>query len=326
MKVLLTGASGFVGSHIVDVLQARGIPTAVLMRPSSSTSFLTRHLPQLEVRPGAITDPASLTSALEGITDVIHCAGCTKAVRIREFYEINHLGSRNVVEAVNARGGQIRRLVHVSSLAAAGPGTPAHPAREDEPPHPVSEYGKSKLAGEMEVREKCRREFVVVRPPAVYGPRDQGFLSMFQAVKSHLRPLPSATQALSLVYVQDLAEAIVTCLTHAGVAGKTYFAASREVTTGRVMAREIVRQMGVWTLPVPLPAALLWPVCAAQQVASRITGKASLLSLQKFAELRAPGWVCDASQLERDTGFVCSTPLEQGIARTLEWYRAERWI
>ena len=112
------------------------------------------------------------------------------------------------------------------------PGARSPPARQD-PPWPVSEYGKSKLAGELEVRNHCRAEYVILRPPAVYGPRDAEFLRLFKAVKRHLLPKPGGAQALSLVFVQDLAEAVVTCLNHPAAAGKTYFVAAREVVTAR---------------------------------------------------------------------------------------------
>ena len=183
MKVLLTGASGFVGSHVLDSLRARGIAVAVLLRPTSDKSFLQQHLGSVEIRTGSISDPHSLRPAMEGITHVIHCAGLTKARRISEFYQINHAGTRNVVEAINARADQVQRLVHVSSLAAAGPALASAPAREENPPNPVSEYGKSKLAGELVVRQKCRVPFTVIRPPAVYGPRDAEFLRLFNAVE-----------------------------------------------------------------------------------------------------------------------------------------------
>jgi nucleoside-diphosphate-sugar epimerase len=326
MKVLLTGASGFVGSHILDHLCARNIDTAVLLRPTSDRRFIEPHLSQVEVRSGSIADPASLNEALLGITEVIHCAGFTKARRSAEFYQVNHLGTQNLVRAVNARRDEVQRFVYVSSLAVNGPATAANPARESDPPRPVSDYGKSKLAGEQEVLEHCKTAFTIVRPPAVYGPRDYGFLSMFKAVKSHILPLTSRRQSLSLVYVKDLAQAILACLQSAKAAGKIYYAASREIVTARQMAEQIAAQMHCWTVPFPIPAALLWPVCLFGELRSKINGKPALLNLQKFAELRAAGWVCDSSRLSTEVGFECRTPLESGISETLQWYIGERWI
>jgi nucleoside-diphosphate-sugar epimerase len=326
MKVLLTGASGFVGSHVLDSLRARQIQTAVLLRPSSDRQFIARHLPEVEVRLGSITDPPSLGPALAGITHVIHCAGCTRAKWSSEYVEINHLGTRNMVEAVNAQGGRVKCLLHVSSLAVAGPATAEKPARESDPPAPVSEYGRSKLAGELEVRQHSQVPFVIIRPPAVYGPRDNGFLSIFRAVARHVLPRPSATQSLSLVFGPDLAEVIVSCLGHPAALGKIYFAAADQIVTGRMMADEIATQIVHWTLPCPLPAAALWPVCVLAELFSRVTGKASLLNRQKFAELRAPGWVCDPSLVKRELGCACPTALRTGVASTLSWYREAKWL
>ena len=326
MKILLTGATGFVGSHILDSLRRRGLATALLLRPTSNRQFITSHLPDVELRPGSIGDPESLRQAMAGITHVIHCAGATRAVRLDRFYEANQAGTRNVVSAVNGHAGQVQRVVHISSIAAAGPAVQEKPAREEDAPQPVSEYGKSKLAGEMEVRDHCRADYVILRPPPVYGPRDGELLRLFRAVKTHLLPRLSGAQALSLVFVRDLAEAVVTCLTHPAAAGRTYFVASREVATARTIAEEIASQMKVWTLPLPLPTALMWPMCLAQELASRLTGKPNVLSLQKFAELRAPGWVCAPARLERETGCACATTLRQGIAETLSWYRQHDWL
>ncbi len=310
MKILLTGASGFVGSHILDSLRARGLATVLLLRPASNKQFIAPHLHEVEWRSGSIGDPDSLRQALAGITHVIHCAGATRASRVSEFYEVNQGGTRNVVKAVNAQEGRVQRLVHISSLAAAGPAVREAPAREESPSHPVSEYGKSKLAGELEVVNHCRAEYVILRPSAVYGPRDAEFLRLFKAVRNHVLPKPGGGQALSLVFVKDLAEAVATCRGHPAAAGKTYFVASREVVTARRMAEEIAVQMKLWTVPLPLPTAVLWPICLAREAVSRLTGKPSVLSLQKFAELRAPGWVCDPTRLERETGCVCSTTLK----------------
>jgi nucleoside-diphosphate-sugar epimerase len=327
MKVLLTGASGFVGSHILDSLRARGIATVVLLRATSNQRFIGPHLPQLDVRAGSIGDPQSLAAAVKDATHVIHCAGCTRALRTSEFHEVNQMGTRNVVEAINRQQGRIRRLVHISSLAAAGPALPDKPAREDEPPSPVSEYGKSKLAGEQEVRGACKSDHVILRPPAVYGPRDSAFLPLFRAVRAHLRPrFGGGRRSLSLVFAKDLAEAVVTCLTHPAAAGKTFFVASSEITTARGLGDEIAAQMRTRTLTLPLPMAALWALCCLQEAVSRLTRRPGMLSRQKYAELRAPGWVCDPSRLRQELGFVCGTTLKSGIAETAAWYRQQGWL
>jgi nucleoside-diphosphate-sugar epimerase len=326
LKILLTGASGFVGSHILDSLRARGLPAAILLRPTSDRRFIEPHLPRVEVRSGSIGDLDSLHQAMAGVTHVIHCAGATKALRVSEFYAVNQRGTRNLIEAVNAQSGRVERLVHISSLAAAGPAVPEQPARESDTPHPVSEYGKSKLAAETEVGQHCRSGYVILRPSAVYGPRDAEFLRLFRAVKHHLLPSVSPRQALSLVFVKDLAETACNCLNHPAAAGRTYFVAGREVVTARALAEEVKAQMNVMTVPFVLPALALWPVCLAQEVLSRLTGKPSVLSLQKYAELRAPGWVCDSTLLERETACRCPITLKQGVAETLAWYRQHHWL
>lgn len=325
MKVLITGASGFVGSHILDSLRARGVDTVVLLRPTSDRTFIQPHLASVEVRLGSVSEPESLKQALKNVSHIIHCAGCTRARTTAEFYNINQTGTRNLVDAVNRQGG-LERLVHISSLAAIGPAVPARPARENDTPHPVSDYGKSKLAGELEVRNHCQAPFTVLRPPAVYGPRDYGFLSMFQAVKRHLLPRPNASQSLSLVFVKDLGEAAAISLQHPAAAGKSYFVAAREIVTGRTVADEIARRVGHWSVPCPLPSGALWAACLFQEGLSRLTRKPSLLNMQKFAELCAPGWVCDASLLEKETGFRCLVELRQGVEETLKWYQQNGWL
>jgi nucleoside-diphosphate-sugar epimerase len=327
MKVLVTGASGFVGSTVVDTLRTRGIATAVLLRPKSDRRFIAERLPDLDLKIGSIGDPESLGAAMRDVTHVVHCAGCTKALRVSEFYEINQLGVRNIVEAVNRQDGRIRRLIHISSLAAGGPADAEAPALESDAPHPVSDYGKSKLAGEREVQDACKSDHVILRPPAVYGPRDGAFLPLFKAIHRHVEPrIGGGRMPLSFVFVKDLAEAVGNCLTPPSASQKTFYVASPEIGTACGMAREIASQMKAWTLPLPLPIAAMWPLCALQDLASRLTGKPNVLSLQKYPELRAPGWVCDPGRLRQELGIVCATSLKDGIAQTLAWYRGQGWL
>lgn len=327
MKVLLTGATGFVGSHVLDRLCAGGIPTAILLRNTSSTQFISRHLDRIELRYGAVTDPASVSNALADITHVVHCAGLTKALKVADFYQVNHIGTRVVVEAVNRHAGQVQRLLHVSSLAAAGPVKPRQRAHESDPPQPVSHYGKSKLAGELEVKQNCKVEFVIVRPPAVYGPRDDGFFPLFRTIKRHVRPvLWGGIKELSLVFAHDLADAIVTCLLHPAAAGKTYFIANPEIVSADQFTAQIAKHLNTWTVRVPVPVPVLFPLFGMLELVSLITRRATIMTRQKYAELRAPAWVCDPTRAQSELGISCPTTLGAGVPMTIDWYRQQGWL
>lgn len=325
MNILLTGASGFVGSHVLDCLMQQAIPTRILLRKTSSDRFIAEHRSAVQVCDGSIGQRESLNAAMEGVTHVIHCAGLVKALRVREFYDVNQIGTRNVVEAANAAG--VQRVIHVSSLAAAGPGIASAPILEADPPQPVSEYGRSKLAGECEVTQRCQPEFVIIRPPAVYGPRDGEFLRLFKAVKSGFLPdIGCGRQALSLVFVMDLARVIVDCLRLPAVANNVFFAANPEIKTAREFGEVVAGELQVRPIRLPIPVPLLWPVCWGQELISQITRKANVLSAQKFAELRAPGWVCDGSKLKNELGLECPTALAEGVRRTALAYREDGWL
>lgn len=322
MKVLLTGASGFVGSHVLDRLRQRNLPTVALVRRQSRRQLLAHHAGWVELREGTLEDTAALRAVVADITHVIHCAGATKALNSAGFFTVNQAGVRHLLAALPT---SVERFIHLSSLAAAGPSTPTRCRSESDPATPVSAYGASKLAGEEEVRRGCPDRHVILRPPAVYGPRDGEFLRLFRTVSRRVLPRPPR-QELSLVYVEDLAEAVLVALEHPSAAGKTYFVSHPERVTAFDMGSEIARQMNVRAVPLPLPKALLWVVCAASDLASRVTGKTSVMSLQKVPELVARAWTCESNRLCADTGFKCRTALSAGIAKTLAWYRENHWL
>jgi nucleoside-diphosphate-sugar epimerase len=258
---------------------------------------------------------------------VVHCAGCTKALNPRDYFEANQVATRRLVEAIDRHAPSLDRLVHISSLAASRPATSAAPATEEMDSAPVTVYGRSKLAGELEIRERCRVPFTILRPAAVYGPRDTDFLNLFKAVRNRVVPVVRrGRQELSLVYAGDLAQSVVVALEHPGGDSGIYHVAEPQPVTSRELAGEIARQVGVRPLFTPLPLALLWSICAGRDLISRISGRPHILSRQKYAELIAPGWVSGTNRLRQDLGFVCRTGLREGIARTLDWYRGRRWI
>ncbi|HNQ89646.1 MAG TPA: NAD-dependent epimerase/dehydratase family protein [Verrucomicrobiota bacterium] len=327
MRVLVTGATGFVGSHVVDRLAARECPTVILLRQTSSRRFLEAHHGRLEVHEGSLQDPATLDAAVAGVTHVVHCAGLTRALHRTDFDAVNHRGTVRLLDALRRHATGLERFVLVSSLAAHGPASNTLPARETDPPRPVSAYGSSKLHAEEAVRTQCPSGFVILRPPAVYGPRDLEFLRLFRAAQTGLVPsIGGGRQELTLVYAPDLAEALVHCLTHPAAAGKTYHVGAPEVVTAANLAREIGAVLGRRPRFLPIPAPLVPLVCQIAALGARCRRRPSLLAHDKHRELLALGWVADTTRLEAETGFSCPTRLRPGLEHTAAWYRAHRWI
>jgi nucleoside-diphosphate-sugar epimerase len=327
MKIFLTGANGFIGSHILDKLRDAGMEVRLLLRETSDTSLIEHHLPDVEVVYGTLEDFKGLREAVDGVDYVIHCAGKTKALRNKEYFDVNTAGTRNLVEAVNHYSDSIKQFILVSSQAVNGPSTTKRPAEESNTPDPISIYGQSKLLGEQEVTMGCEIPWTILRPSAVYGPGDTDFLSAFRAVKHHVKPLfNGGKQQISLVYGPDVARAVMACLGEPKAFGEVYNIASpTPCTTGELMTT-IGRQLGVWTIPLPIPAFALLLMCIVREIIAKVTCKPSILSREKYRELKAPGWVTSVKKVENALGFVADTTLKQGIADTIRWYRQNGWL
>lgn len=327
MKVFLTGASGFVGSHVLDSLLSGHHEVSILLQRTSNTRFISQHLPTVSVHFGSVGDVSALIKAMRGTEALIHCAGRTKAVHSSEFYQVNQAGTRNMVMAANACRESVRRLVYISSQAVSGPGVPARPAEETGDPHPVSLYGRSKWLGEAEIRQHCLVPWTILRPAAVYGPRDTEFLPVFKKVKQRIMPLLSgAKRPLHIVYGPDVAAAVLQCLGEDRAVGGTYHVAAEPPCTDEEFMEEIAAQLQVRPVRLRIPRAGLYLASVIQGILSRATGRPNMLSRQKLPELLAPGWVCSTEKIRRDLGFTAPTSLQEGVRRTIEWYRGEGWL
>ena len=327
MKVFLTGASGFVGSHVLDSLRAGHHEVSILLQHTSNTRFISRHVPEVKVHYGSLDDLSVLTKAMSGVEAVIHCAGKIKALHSSEFYRVNQAGTCNMVTAANACRESVRHLVYISSLAVSGPGVLGCPAEETGEPRPVSVYGRSKWLGEIEVRQHCRVPWTILRPAAVYGPRDTEFLPLFQKIERGVMPLLSGgKRALNLVYGPDVAAAVLCSLMHERGAGGTYHVAAEPPCTEEKFMQEIAAQFQLRPLRLPIPRSALYLACVIQEILCRATGRPNILSRQKLPELLAPGWVCSTDRIRQELGFTASTSLKDGVGRTFDWYRREGWV
>jgi nucleoside-diphosphate-sugar epimerase len=324
VRTLVTGATGFVGSHLAAALVARGDEVAGLARRPEQAAFLS----SLGARaaPGSLEDGPSLKAALRGVDLVYHLAGLTAAGSDAEFLEVNEGGTRRLIAAARATVPNLRRFVHVSSLAAVGPTGYGDRLTEETTCRPVTAYGRSKLAGEIVVRGATGLPWTVVRPAVVYGPRDRELLRLFRIARWGFAPVfGMGRQELSLAYVTDLVEGIARAGLEPAALGQTYHLAHPDIVRSRDLAREIGRAVrhGRPPLIVPVPAALAAPIVRLIGRAAAATGRRTVVSEDKLAEFLAPAFGTSVEKAERELGWRPPHDHRSGIAETAAWYRAE---
>jgi nucleoside-diphosphate-sugar epimerase len=322
MKTLVTGATGFVGSHLAEALRRRGDEVTVLARSAAKAAALA----PLGVRvvPGDLHDRTALQRAAEGQDVIYHVAGVVAARSEADFLVANRDGTRNLIEGAERVGAG--RLVYVSSMAAAGPTIRGRPLRGDELPRPVTAYGRSKLAAEQVVTASPLA-WSIVRPPMVYGPRDQEVLKVFRLARLGIAPvLGDGTQELSAVHGADLAEALIAVGTSAGAVRRTYYACHPEVFTGAELARAVGRAMGKTPAVIRVPATIGRGVLMVTEAAARLAGQTTILTADKANEFFQPAWTGDPAPLTRDTGWRATRDLRTGLEQTYQWYRGAGWL
>jgi len=327
MRVLVTGASGFLGSHIAEQLARQKHTVRVLLRRTSDRSFLRGF--ETEEALGDVTQPESLPAAVAGVDAVVHAAGLVKARSAAEFQAVNAGGTANLLSALNTAT-DVRRFVLISSLAAHGPSPDGRPRRPDDPASPVSDYGRSKLMAEELVRSWAgeERPLTIIRPPAIYGPRDRATLPFFQLVRRRLAPLlGDGSNAISCIYAEDAARAAAL----AAAAGEdapsaTYFLDDGSVYTWRDFLAAIEQAVGRKALRLPAPR---WAFAAAAIVSEgygRLLRRAVSFNRDKYVEMRQRYWVCSHEEIARDLGWQPQVSLNEGTALTAAWYRREGWL
>ncbi|MDH3640084.1 MAG: NAD-dependent epimerase/dehydratase family protein [Gammaproteobacteria bacterium] len=318
--VLVTGGGGFIGSRLVRRLLEGGYAVRCLVRSEPEKSPLHHH--SVELVKGDITRPDSLTAAVSGVDCVIHAAGMSWGSRAADFFRHNADGTQNLLRACVAAGG-IRRFVYVSSQAAAGPAGPTRPAREDDPPRPLSVYGLSKLAAERHVAAFCAQlSTLIVRPSAVYGPGDRAFLQFFRlARRGFLVDFGTGERHLSLCYVDDLVGGLIASLDSQGPSGSVYFMADPEPYPWRAVEETVGGLLGVRARRITVPTSLFKAVGMIGQVYGVATGRPVLLNRLRAADLLEHDWCCDVSSAQRKLGYAPEINLLEGLRNAVRWYQ-----
>ncbi len=317
-SVSITGATGFLGRRLSAAFRDAGWTVRAVVRPGSPAPLAAG----VDRHEAALDDIAGLARAFAGSAVVAHCAGLVRAPHPAAFHRVNVDGTRAVVAAVNAAGA---RLVHISSLAAVGPGTAARPAREDDVPRPVNAYGRSKLAGEAVVRDDAQTPWIILRPSAVYGPGDRGFLPLVRMATRRLFPLAtSPTMPFTFVYIDDVAAAVLRA-SESHRHGEAFFIGHATPETAGSLLQSIAATLACSYRPLPIPRAVVRMAGKCGDLVWAVGGT-PLVDSSRVAEFTAPGFVCDVSGATTRLGFTAAVGLGEGMARTVEWYRDQRWI
>jgi dihydroflavonol-4-reductase len=320
--ILITGGTGFVGSHVADVLLEAGYRVRCTVRATSNLRWL-------EGKPVELVEAdlgeGDLQEAVAGVDAVIHCAGLTRGSR-RALYAANRDATGALADACLAAGRKIR-FVYCSSQAAAGPSSIWRPRELEEPPGPVSNYGRSKLAGEVEaLRRADGLQVVVLRPAAVYGPRDEDTLPYFRMAARGVVIIPGLfTRLVQLVHARDVARALLLAVERPEAVGRTYFVAHPEVITWRELAAAIGRAIGRSAVRLHLPA---WAVQIAGAVA-QLVGRGrrpGRLDRRRGWELTRRAWTCRVTETVEGLHWLPEYDCERGLRATVEWYREKGWL
>ena len=329
-KILVTGASGFIGSFVVEEALKRGFETWAAVRKGSSRRYLQdSRIRFIELD---LDDPDGLRGRLAGIgfDYVVHAAGATKCLHAADFFRINTQGTKHLAAAVAATCPGLKRFVFISSLSVLGPVRETAPYTDmtaADTPRPDTAYGRSKLEAERALDGMQGFPFIVLRPTGVYGPREKDYFMMAKSIRRHvdfaagLRP-----QDLTFIYVKDLVEAVFLALDRGNI-GSRYLLNDGNVYSSRAFSDLIRQELGnPWLLRVKAPLWLLRVITAAGETVGRLTGRLTALNNDKYKIMRQRNWRCDIRPAVAELGFSPRYGLAEGVREAVEWYKENKWI
>ena len=322
----VTGGTGFIGSHLVERLLSRGYTVRCLIRNPDKPGYL-KNL-SVELFSGDLFSSTVLERAISGVDYVYHVAGVVGSRKKEGFYKENRDGTRNIIEIVSHTKPRLQKFIFVSSGAAVGPATAEKAVDESTPYHPITTYGKSKMEAELEVlKYKASLPITIVRPTAVYGPRDPATFDYFNTIDKGLEPLVGfKDKFVSLTHSTDIVSGIVLAGESEKAIGQTYFLGSdRPYSWGEIgdITKQVMKKKAI---RLRLPEPLVYVVAATAGVFSLLGDKPSVLNFEKGRDMVQDYWTFDISKARRELGYTPVVSLPEGIRETVEWYRKNGWM
>lgn len=328
MKALVTGATGFVGSHIVDYLIEKGFDINCTVRKTSNLRWLEGKPVKTFV--SSLGDKDSLAQAAREVDYVVHAAGLTGARNYEEFLRANRDGARNLLEATLENSPKLKRFIFVSSQTVAGPAKSLDkPVTEDMPPNPLTSYGKSKLAAEKEVLKFADKlPVTIVRPPAVFGPRDTAIFPVFQMVGKGVGTLIGLRKKfLNLIYPDDLSEGTFLAMTSKKSIGEIYFIASEEIYNWDQLIELMRLSAGRrFVLKLKMPHFAVLGAGGLSQFFGKFAPKPPVFNFEKAVDFIQDYWICSPQKAVEQLGYRQKISIEEAVDRTIDWYKKNNWM
>lgn len=323
---LVTGASGFVGSHLVDKLIDLNHNVRIIARKESKLKWIDTS--KVEIFNCDYDDVDTLKIAVSNVDYIFHVAGVIKAKTKELYYKGNVEVTKNLLKAVNDANKNLKRFVFISSQAAAGPSPFNHPKTEDMESIPVTNYGRSKLEAERVVLGyKGKIPVTIVRPSAVYGPRDPEILLFFQTLKKGIQPMVGFNEKyVSLVHVSDLIDGILLSAFSGNSLNQTYFISSEKGYGWEEIGNISSKILGKKVIKIRIPHFIIFLVAAISHFLSFFKKEATILNIEKAREMVQKSWVCSVEKAKKELGYSQKIELEEGIKQTIEWYRENQWL
>ena len=310
----------------MEALVQRGAQVRCLVRDKSHLGWV-KDCP-VEFIAGSCQEKNSLKQGLKDVDHVFHLAGAIAAVKEKTYFEVNALGTQNLVQACIENNTSLKKFIYLSSQAAAGPCPGSGKKTESDPCEPVSPYGKSKLLGEqLALSLSHELPLIILRPCAVDGPRDKGFYTLFKCLSKSIKPcLSGHDQHISMCYVEDLVRAILLAAETQTENGEIFFLSDGQDYRMEEIGDVFAQAMEISAIKLPLPKQVLFGVAFFAECFSRISGKPSIMSRGKVEEMIRKNWLCDITKARTSLGFDPRISLARGAKLTVNWYKKEHWL